>query len=531
MSDFLENENQSESNTNAEELESTIFSAPTEHKIKTPNKPKKLLPKVISAILCVAILGGGTFAVIKFIPEKETEETTSTFKEIEVVNINSDDVKSVVVNNKNGKFKLISVTEKTSSEDSSESDDTETTNWYLDGIDKSLQSTSNAEGVVSGLLSIEASREITEKSADLCGITGSGVWAEIQKNDGTTVKIIIGGDSPDGNGCYLSLSNSEKIYLVEESVKTSLDFDSLTFAATDSIPAMESFKGADDYFEDGTLTKFDTITLKGKNYPGDLKIVPNDDKAFSEYIAYKITSPEEHFADNIDTLSNLFINGVEVSGAYSYSTSESEIKKFGLDNPDLTATVNVLSRSLTYKFKLTENGDYAAWSSKGKFIYKVDASTVDSIVNGKPADFYSSLICLYPIDKLNKFTINNNGKKYAFDISSNDDEETKDDIKYIIGLGDKNIDCQSFQNLYQYIVSLSCHEFTADKLTDKPEITLEFGFSEGVVKKVEFVKVSDTKYQYSIDGLAMGKIAATKLSKLIKYTERLASGKEVGEIS
>ena len=58
-------------------------------------------------------------AVVKLIPEKEEENTESTFETIKVLELDSDDLKTVNVTNKNGSFKLYSEAEK--QEDSSSS--------------------------------------------------------------------------------------------------------------------------------------------------------------------------------------------------------------------------------------------------------------------------------------------------------------------------------------------------------------------------------------------------------------------------
>ncbi len=525
MSDFENKEN----TDLPEEAESTIFSAPADHKTVNKKSSKKILPRVISAVLILAILVGGTFAVIKFIPEKEDDtEDTSEFKEISVLNLKTDDIKGVTVKNSKGTFKFSSSEKKA---ESSEGDDSESTVlWYIDGVKKELQNSSKAEEIVSGLATVNATREITKKSEELCGLKSSEFFAEITEKSGKTHKLIFGGDSPDGSGIYFKLAETGKIYLTETSLRDNLVFNEFDFSAADSLPKMDEFPAAKDYFSDGVLSKFDCIEISGNTSLNGLKIIPNDDKTFSEFIGYKVLSPEEHFADNIDGLMGYFSSGISAASVYSYDVSKAEIKKFGLDNPDITMSMQVKSRKLIYKFKLTKDNDYAAWCNEGKYIYRVEESALSEIISGKPADYYSSLICLYPIDKLKNLTVKNGNKTYSFDIKANDDEETNDDIKYIISYKNKDIDCQSFQNLYQYMVSLSCHEYTVDNNAGKTAVSIIFGFKSGGNITVDFAPFGDTKYQYSTNGKPMGKIAATKISKFIKNLERLAEGKKIGEL-
>ena len=104
------------------EEESTVFSAPTtnDKDKKKLNKSKKRLPIAIISICLVAALIGGTVAVIKLIPEK-TDDTTSTpaVSDIEVLKLSSDNFKTVSVKNSNGLFKLYSKTEKNESDETS----------------------------------------------------------------------------------------------------------------------------------------------------------------------------------------------------------------------------------------------------------------------------------------------------------------------------------------------------------------------------------------------------------------------------
>ena len=149
---------------NTEESASTVFSDPTQYK-KAPEKQKRnRLPVIIAAVLAVAVLAGGTVAVIKLIPEKE-ESTSSAFETIKVLELKTDDLKSVTVTNENGTFKLYSVKETAESTDSSSSDTAGEVNWYLDGYEKDVINTSSVKSIATKAATVTAVREITAKSA------------------------------------------------------------------------------------------------------------------------------------------------------------------------------------------------------------------------------------------------------------------------------------------------------------------------------------------------------------------------------
>ena len=87
----MENLPQNENNINEEEF-STIFSDPTVHKRKENKGKSSKVLKIVSLVLVVAIIIGGTFAVVKLIPEKE-EEIISSDNKITVLDYSTDDIK------------------------------------------------------------------------------------------------------------------------------------------------------------------------------------------------------------------------------------------------------------------------------------------------------------------------------------------------------------------------------------------------------------------------------------------------------
>ena len=80
-----------------EDSESTIFSAPVSHDDKAPEK-SNLFKKLLAAFLALAIVVGGTLAVVKLIPEKEdinaAEDAT-----IPILQIDTDNVEKVTLKN------------------------------------------------------------------------------------------------------------------------------------------------------------------------------------------------------------------------------------------------------------------------------------------------------------------------------------------------------------------------------------------------------------------------------------------------
>ena len=528
MSDFPEKENIEETTepTLTPEEGSTVFSDPTEHKKTAVKQKKRLLPKVIAAVLAVGVLAGGTVAVIKLIPERE-ESSTPSIETISVLDMKSDDFKSVTVTNENGTFKLYSVEETETSDSSDTSSSEPTVNWYLDGYDREVIDSSAAGSIAGYAASLEAVREVTSKSAAECGLENPTVKADVVKNDGSEFSILVGSESPDNTGTYVKLSTEEKIYITETDLKGNFTFDALSLAETGSVPGITVTDDMKDYKgDDGALSSFDTITITGKNYPEKVVLAPNADENLSAYAAYMTVSPTKRIADNVDDIFGLFKSGVSASGAYSFDTSVSARKKLGLDNPDLTATIKVGSVTQTYSFKQQEDGDYAVWYDGAKLIKKVSASSL-SFIDYKVNDYYASWVCLQSINELSNFTVKTPDKTYSFDIVYDDSEDAEE--TYVITYEGTKLVAENFQNFYQECISLSCSDYTIDKVITEPAMSFVFTYSDTSREKtaVEFKKAGETKYQYSIDGIDMGKINSSSLNKILRQVEKVANGESV----
>ena len=512
---------------------STVFSDPTVHR-EAPKKKKHRLLVAIASILAVAIFAGGTVAVIKLIPEKE-ESTESPFvSDIKVTEVSASSLSSVTVKNEYGTLELYSEKDETKS-DSSSSSTTETYSWYLKGVNKDLISTTTAESFVANAASVSAMREITEKTEAECGFDSSAITVETLSKESEKMTITVGGESPDKSGYYIKTSKDDKIYLVDVSYVDALKVEPLYFATTATMSAFTVPEGAEGYSaDDGTLTSFDLLTIKSKKFSEDLVIEANSDDELSQYIGFLVKKPTKRIAENIDGIITVYKSGLATTGAYSFDVKSETLKKFGLDKPDFQMTMEIKGKTLTYKFAAQADGNYAAVNDDSKLISKVSADSLSAFVDKEIIDFYSSWICLYSIDDISALNIKVNDTKYNFGIEALSEEEAENsDDKYNISLNSKKIDCQSFQNLYQYLVSLSCSDYAVEKLNAAPQIEFEFVFKDANVGKsvVKFTKASETRYQYSVDGYELGKVTSASLNKFVKYLEKLAAGEIISDIN
>ena len=518
MNNFPENEN-----LNEQEEISTIFSDPTQHKkVATKNGNKKRLTIVISALVAVAVLIGGTFAVVKLIPEKQEETSSNSFEEIEVLSKKDTDYKTVTLTNKNGSFKFYSVITKAEDKDSED-----TAQWYLDGYEKDLVSTSSISQLVSSLTEISASREITQKTAAECGLENPAIKADVVTQDDGVFSILIGNKSPDNSGVYLKLSTKDTIYLISDLLDDTLTFEALDLANSDGIPGLTLDSKYNDYTNEGKLISFDSMTISGNNFTKEVFIKANTDSTTVEFMPYIVTKPSERVAEKTDKMLELFANGVTVSGAYSFDVAPATLRKLGLDKPDFMATIKIKDYTYTYKFKLQSDGDYAVVTDDSKQIKRVTVGSYE-FLDYTETDYYASWVFIESIDKIGNLTVKLGDKNYSFDIKENADDEN-DDAPYIITYDGKNLTSDNFQTFYRYCISLACSDFVAGEYNTEDEAALIYTYNDGKTSpvKVTFKKATATKYQYSLNGKPMGKVNASEFKKLEKYLQQLINGETV----
>lgn len=541
MSDFPLNEQkennielESDINANVADAEdefSTVFGDPVQHR-KTAGKRhgKKRLMAVIASCLAVAILVGGTLAVIKLIPEKDTDDTGDTAESsVEVLEIKEDDVKKVTLTNSKGTFKFIPVRTKneSASSDTSSSSSTVTTVWTVEGTKQKYTSSYAIQDKVSAVISLDALSVIDGRTAAQCGFDKPVYTAVVEIADSESRKIEIGSSSADGLGKYLRVSGDDKIYLVDASIFSEFDFELLDLANTDSIKCVTATDDMTDYVgDDGAITTFDTITLSGKNFPKTTVIsAKNDGSQLSTYFNYTITEPEKRIADNVTDIFNAFINDISVSGAYAFNVDAASLKAVGLDNPYLTATIKIGKTSSTLKISKVDD-EYCAVVKDGSYMIHKVAVSAFTFLDYSKENFFSNMVFLENITDLSELTLTAGDESYTFGIAY--DEEAESDSQFTITHKGEKITAGFFQNFYQEFVGLTFVDYNLDFKGTQMDMTITVKFlADGHTESVSLAKDSATKYACFVNGKLMGRVSSTDYNTLLKAIRNVSQNKDI----
>lgn len=536
MSDFFEqkqdnldaaaDQNISEAAIDNAAEQSTVFSAPAEHNDKVSKSNKKRLTAVIAACLAVAVLIGGTIAVIKLIPEMTAEETPSSmFEDIKVIETNSKDFKTVTVTNKNGEFKFVKQ-QITSTND--EGENTTTDYWGIEGIDTGKLSTSTMNSMISSAAEIIATREIDTKTAAECGLDNPKIKVKVISTsaDKKDYTVLVGDASPDGLGSYMMVEGIDTIYVAADSEFSSFDFALTDLADKTSIPTtMFTADTSDNKAEDGAYAYFDSLTISGKNFPETVTIVNNKvENASAELVPYLITTPIERYADatGLTPLVQLFSNEVAVVGCYAFDITDETLKEFKLDNPDVTVTMTIDGEPKSFKISKIDD-EYCAVIYDGATMIRKCSLSSFGFFNYKAENLYYKNMFMHSINDVKNLSFNDSTYNISFDISSKEDENQK--ITYTIKSGDKTLDTDAFKSFYGELVTIQTNDFATQEISAVPDGTVTFVFNDNSKSTVEFYKANATEYQYSINGIMMGKIPSSTYNSMVKDFNNTAANK------
>lgn len=495
----------------AKDEQSTIFAAPTEHIDKGKKSKNSLLKKIIAALVCVALLAGVTFAVVKLIPEKEPEDV-SINQSYQVLNVDPTQITKITVEHEKGTMVLTSAMV--------ENEEKELTQvWSLEGYDNSLIDQTSLSQIASYAAAISAFGEYEDDGTVDYGISQPKIKVTVEGTAGDPYTITVGNDTADGTYSYVKLSSDpDKIYLVNAGTMSGFVVEPLELAISTAIPKVEKNDKNAGYFDsEGLLSTFDTLTISGRRFEKKLVFKPNGEGAFSDYATYICISPLKRVAQGVEDVTEIFKSGVSASGVVSFDQSAEKLKQFGLDDPEWIITISIAGEEYTYRITPSDNTytEFFVASSTDRMIRTVTISNLEFISN-EEKDFYLGFMALESIKDISEFTLSGD-LNTSFIISYDEDNEV-----YIVKNGDKEVKGSDFQTFYAEFVQITAIDYNTVSTAQKPSLTLTMKHNnESEDTVLTFTKISDSRYQYTSGGNAMGQIPATSYDRMLRLIEKL----------
>lgn len=360
--------------------------------------------------------------------------------------------------------------------------------------------------IISGLTSVKAQRELKdiENPADY-GLSEPKLKVIITDKDNAETVLNFGDDNEAVSGAYMSVGNNEKIYLVNSTVKTDLQFEKNDLAETEELPqiAVGNIKKVEISSENGVKT------LQEEEADGLWTLYKEDGSQVSVDTA-KVNDYMNHFS------------GLSLIDFVSYDTNN--LSSYGLDNPKKVTVfyeeeqeqesedtseeaededaekeepVMVVKEFVLLAGSTDEDGNYYVKTADSNYVYTMAAATVEEIMNLASEELVSSLVTDYSLADMDKITIERNGETYVLtrqetEVKKEDVEETTTETKYY--LNDEEIQYEDISDFYSKVSALEWQNMTEGQNGENAEITITFEKEDGIQDKVTYCPYDENFY-------------------------------------
>lgn len=473
--------------------ESTVFSAPAEHNDKGNKDGKSHRTRIaVISIVCVLLLVGIIFAVVKFIPDKK--EKTAKDNTVKITEIDVSAVDTVSVTGKEESYGLYK-----------KEVDGET-KWYVTGMPEEKTGTDQTKNFVNALCALSGTKLTGEDNDTVYGFSEPRFIIEIKSADGVLATLTVGNDA--GEITYLKSHGkvSGNFSLTSETA-TSICKTRLNLANKDSYTPAEFTTDVSAYKDEGgALLSFDSLSLSGGKYEGtSFVFVPNTDELIKETVPYLVSAPVKTYASNVDSVLKLFTDSLSVEGVYSLNAGEEDLKNFGLDNPTIEVKLSVAGETKWFKIAQMDDTYCAVVSDNVDMVRKVKSSYI-LCFDYSTKDYYYPSLTPYTLDNLTAFTVAAPEGNFNFSVTTTDGKST---------VTKDGAEMKTFSNFYEMFKGTAFSKTGTDSQYGQTESTFTLTLTDGRTVALNFSKGEGTKYNVKI-GDFYGQITSSSYKKLIK---------------
>lgn len=516
--DFLRSDEENELIERAARLEeeqmmsgSTIFAANGEGGKQSRLTPRK---KGVIAISAAALLTAVAVAVVSFLLPNDGDAGTSSYnKMIEVLTVDQATVESIEVTNQSSSYTVCPAEEGSQYE------------WVAEGYEDI--NLSGLSSVVDAACDLSALKKMADSDEDIYKLAEPMATVKV-KTDSKDYTVTVGGYSPDQSGCYVTVSGTDGVYLMDKYDVVAFIYSVESMIDSLSSDAFVPADNEDEYFTDGTVAMIDRLILDGtcrddriviENPPEDIKVM-----------TYLVVEPTYQAAniDNVDVVLNAFTSGMYNDGAFVLKASDADMKQYGLDKPYSTVYCKVNKNTISLAFGKPVDGYYPFTVNDGKTIYKL-AVDGNEWVEYQPADLFYESLYIENINTLSNVTLTFEGKQYSFNLTSGEDEEGTLTFECVRADG-VEIKGDMFKRLYERIISLSGLETADDARPDgEPTLTITLKHTdEGKADDViTLYKYSARRYYYQLNGKGSSLVSVTDVDDIMDNTVKLWNGEDI----
>lgn len=424
--------------------------------------------------IVVILLVAGYIILSNKKPADTEEDTTSTT--IKVIDVKTDDIKELILENKDGKFVF---TQETVKEKDQEGKDVENKVWKAIEPTGLKADSTIVTSIAINFSSIIADKVIEENATDLAkyGLI-KPITISAKMKDGTVKAIELGDLTPTKGAYYFKEKDKTKVYTLG------------TYTA-------EKFAVSKLELKDKTL-----YTIK----PEDLLSISMERKGQIVFSSKKQTDTEwlltAPIQGNADTAAlGPMQQAIAQTAVINFiDENPSDLSKYGLTNPAYAFdfTTSTMQKRLLLGSEKEKGSEVYAKFADSPEVFTISEQAYTFL--DKPLEEIIEVFAyIVNISDVNKIVTQMDGQTVTSEITTDKDDKDKD--KFVVngqdvtGLKDDK-DSQYFRKYYQGLIGITLSKIDADaKPTGKPEVTFTYYLKKAPgVMKVDFISKDETYY-------------------------------------
>ena len=452
------------------DIEAFAAGATREVKAAAPRRHRRLTA-VLATFAAVALLVGGTVALVKFLPTEEETPPATTTPDTSVTvldktlkedgSLNDAPIKSIAIDSLLNDYTIAMNEDKA---------------WQLNGEETLPLNAAAVKTLVSAFSSVVAtdtvlsSEDATTTAIAEFGFDTPTVTATVTYFDDVTV-VFEFASLAVGDHYYLRMDHGDTVYLTDGTVASTALASPEIYATLDVITA-PTISSED---ENGTVI-MNELSLTGPVRDNVITTIrpkePKDGAQF-ENTSYVITAPHLIATDSAVSTEVFAITSVSATEAVVLHPGEEQLAEYGLDAPRSVAHIQltVMTTATDSAGEITETGYYNTQdhivrlgkkTADGQAYYAlVDALDVIYLIDAEQVpwaektyhDFANQYLFLQKLASLSSITCTVEGTEYHFAFTHIPEGETLDD-QLTVTLNGQKLRTHEFRVLYQVLVTL-----------------------------------------------------------------------------
>lgn len=324
----------------------------------------------------------------------------------------------------------------------------------------------------------------------------------VNETDGSSHTFILGGTSKDGSERYVMKGGENKIYSMVKVKEESFLNDLNTYR--------ERRLGT---FGSYTLLSF-SITDKGVRKLGIRMKNRNDTEVVTtDSISYVMILPFNG-AISIEKFDDVMMNFDEVVVEDFVEEGLDNLWAYGLDDANSLKVVIQDSEKHRHELhfgKIDEKGNVYTLYNDNKFVFTTNPKMYNAVKDLNPADFMEVYANLYRMTEVERVAVTGTEEAYVLDIKRGEQTEYYINDKFALDKG--------FKAIYQGIIDLKISEHPEEEKKEKELLDITFTFRDGSKKTTKYYEYDIKHYGAYMNDGSYGLVEKKSIDKLLEVLD------------